>query len=336
MRVSIPKARVWAVTAVAVLLVAVITPFAMARINDLPDHAVFRLGDTVVTEDQLGNRVAVLEALYGVTRPSEGKGVARFDRDVAKSLAVSMILEQAAAERDIVIADKTAQSELDKVVDEQLPEGRDGFVEFLGTSGVSESEVLDEIKRQLATSRLVEEVAGDVPPATDAEVRAAYDKNRDSMVSPEKRHLLNIVVGSKTEAERVLRRAEAGASIRSLAVTWSRDGATRDKGGDLGTLSADQLEADFAEAAFSVPAGATFGPVQTRHGWNVGQVAEVQPATPLSFEQVREQLALQLLNGQRLTTWRAWLADRIKAAAVEYADRYRPAHPDAAPNALPE
>ncbi|MFA6300683.1 MAG: SurA N-terminal domain-containing protein, partial [Nocardioides sp.] len=171
---------------------------AYARLTDLPDDAAFRYQGRVVTERLLDDRVQVLSALYGVQRPSSGKDAEEFDRDAAKSMAVSLVLENAATERDIVISDKTAQDQLDKLIDAQLTGGREAFVEFLSSQGISEQDVLDEIKRQMATSKLVEKVTTDVPTVADDEVRAAYQDHRDRMVTPEARLLLNIVVASRT------------------------------------------------------------------------------------------------------------------------------------------
>lgn len=322
-------------TLVALVVVGVAAPFAVARMTALPDDAVFELDGRVVTVDDLDDRLVVLKALYGVQRPeTDTTAASAFKRDAAKSMAVSEVLAAAAAARDIVVSDKAAQDTLDKLVDDQLA-GRAAFDEFLATNGISEADVLDEIKRQLAISQLVEAVTADVPEATDEEVRRAYDDNAEAMRTPEARHLRNIVVGSRSEADRVLRLARSGSPFPRLAATFSRDGSTRDSGGDLGTLTADQLEADFAEAAFAAPPGGLFGPVQTRFGWNVGQVVEVTGSAPLSFEQVRDQIAAELQNKERLEVWSDYLSRLLTEADVEYADEYRPADPDAAPSELP-
>jgi peptidyl-prolyl cis-trans isomerase C len=112
------------------------------------------------------------------------------------------------------------------------------------------------------------------------------------------------------------------------------DGGTRDKQGDLGVLTAAQLEPEYAKAAFAAPPGTVFGPVQTRFGWNVGQVTEVVPSTQPAFDQVKERVRDEARSERALGVWRTWLGERIRQAAVEYADDYRPADPDAPPNDL--
>lgn len=304
---------------------------AVARGDALPDDAAFRYGDRVVTTDQLDDRLEVLEALYGVQRPDDSAKGDDFDRDAAKSMVVSLVLADAAAERDIVISDKEAQTELDKLIDQQLTGGRDAFVEFLSTSGISERDVLDEIRAQLATSRLVEEVTADVPDATGDEARATYAEHEDEMVTPEGRNLVNVVVETRADADRVARLARQSGQLGPLARAWSLDGSTRDSGGQLGVVTRDQLEEDYAAAAFGAAKGDVFGPVRTSHGWNVGQVTQVVAARPVSYADVEDELVQRLTAEDRLEVWRDFLARELRDADVEYADRYLPDDPDAPP-----
>lgn len=323
----------------ALVLVAVMgaTAFGYPKLSErLPDDAAFRYDDQVVSEDQLEERVEILSALYGVTRPEESSKGKQFDRDAAKSMAVSLILEDAARDSEIEISDREAQAQLDGLIEKQLLGGRAAFVDWLAEMGLKERDVLDEIKRQMATSRLVEEVVGDVDDVTAEEVRAAYDDHRERMVTPEGRHLLNIVVETRAEAQQVARLAWSGDDFADLAATWSRDGSTRDAGGDLGMVTADQLDASFAKAAFAAKSGTVFGPVQTRYGWNVGKVVEIQQSRALTFEEVQKQLTTELQNRERLERWREQLGELLEDAEVEYADGYRPADPTAPPSQLPE
>jgi peptidyl-prolyl cis-trans isomerase C len=301
----------------------------------LPDNAAFKIGDKVVTKDELNDRVEVLAALYGVQEPTSSTDKKAFRKAAAKSMAVSLLIQEEAEKRDIVISDKVAQDDLDKLIEAQLPEGRDGFEQFLRDSAISEKDVLEEIKRQLATSRLVEDVTEDVAQPDAEAVRNAYDDNKASMVTPEQRQLRNIVVASKSEAEQVLKAAKSGTSFTELVKTWSRDGSTRDSGGDLGVLTAAQLESDFAEAAFGVADGALFGPVQTRYGWNVGQVMRVIPSKPLAFETVKAQVKTELYNQLRLKKWSTFLRSVLREGDVTYASDYKPTDPYEVPSELP-
>jgi peptidyl-prolyl cis-trans isomerase C len=134
----------------------------------------------------------------------------------------------------------------------------------------------------------------------------------------------------------VARLARRGGDFASLAATWSRDGSTRDKGGDLGIVTASQLDPAYAEMAFAAPLQTVFGPVQTQYGWNVGKVVALRKSQPLTLAQVDGELRAELQNRARLDVWRDYLGDLLETADVEYAGRYLPKDPDAPPADLPE
>jgi peptidyl-prolyl cis-trans isomerase C len=329
--------KTWYLSAVAlaVLATGAGTQIAVAQITALPADAAFRIHDTMLTEQQLTDRVRALEALYGVRRPDDPAAVDRFNRDSAKAVAVSEILDSAAEEEGVVIPEKAAQDELEKLLTQTYPAGRSDFIARLGQVGLSEPEVLAEIRRQLTNARLFDQVTRDIPPVTDADVQQAYDTRRDEMAEPEKRHVRNIVVASEAEARNAVDRLKAGEDFGAVARSVSLDGSTKDKGGDLGTAVRQQLDPGYGDEAFRAAANSVFGPVETQHGWNVGQILEVTPAVPLSLEQVRDPLRQKLEGERRLGRWNGWLGEKIRAAEVEYAPRYRPADPDAPPGDVP-
>lgn len=337
-RLLVPQRRLPRYLSTGLLVVALAgsgSQIVVDRLHALPADAAFRLDDSVTTVEQLDHRVQLLGALYGVQRPSDPAKVDQFTRDSAKAVAVSTILDRAAADQGIVIADKTASDQLDKVISQSYPGGRQEFVTKLGQLGVSEQDVLDEIKRQLANAQLYDSVTKGAAPVTDDDVAKAFQDRKQQMVRPEARDLRNIVVGTEAEAEQVLQRLRSGTDFAAVAGQTSLDQSTKDKGGDLGPMTADQLDKAYADAAFKAPAGTVFGPVQTQNGWNIGQVVSVTPAAPLTFDQVKDQLKTQLANERKSALWNSWLAGRIKAAGVQYADTYRPADPDAPPADLP-
>ncbi|NMI00172.1 peptidylprolyl isomerase [Pseudonocardia acidicola] len=337
-RLRPPVGRRARIIVAAVVLLTVVAAGAGAAIvwtSGLPAGAALKVGDRLVTEQELQKRTEVLQALYGIQPPSDAAGLDRFRRDVAKSIAVSIVLDQAARQRDIVTSDKAARDILTKFIEQQFPDGgRDAFIQALGTFGASERDVLDEIKLQNAVGTLFEQVTKNVSVA-DADVRTAYEQRRNELITPEQRRLRNIVVSSRAEADQLIEQARGGVDFATLARQHSLDGSTRDSGGDLGLVAANILEKAYADMAFSVGQGEIFGPVQTRNGWNVGQAVEVVPAKPLSFEEAQGQLRQELIAESAARTWRPWVEGQIRNAHVEYASRYRPANPDAAPDASP-
>ncbi|MDX6361698.1 MAG: foldase protein PrsA [Streptomyces sp.] len=322
------KTRIAGAALLAVVAVGSGTAVTLEQINGVPEGAAFRVAGTAVTTEQFDERVRLLGALYGVQPPTDPGKLDQFRRDTAKAVAVSDVLDRVSADEGIVIADKAANDELTRVLQTSYPKGRDDFTEKLGQLGLSEQIVLDEVKRQMANSQLYDKTTKDVPLATDDDVIAAFNDRRDQMATPEKRHLRNIVVGSEDDAKKVRAQLEGGADFVTVARASSLDKSTKDQGGELGTVTRDQLERGYGDAAFGAPANGLFGPVQTQFGWNVGQVLAVTASTPLPLDQVRDPLRTRLTDERKSQVWNDWLAKRIADAHVRYADAYRPADPD--------
>ncbi|NBH07482.1 peptidyl-prolyl cis-trans isomerase [Amycolatopsis sp. SID8362] len=339
-RKMLPKRRRMRVLLLVVLLLAGggAGGYVWYESKQLPADAAFRVGDRTVTADQLAAMVETWRAMYGVQPPQDEATLGKFRKDSAKAYAVSLILQQAAQDRGIVVGDKVAQDALSRLISQQLgegPEAHDKFVQQLGQVGTSEPAVLDEIKQQLALSQLFDAVTKGAGDVGDQELKDAFAARKDQLATPETRKLGNIVVRTKEEADQVVADLAHGAKFETVAQQRSIDTATRDKGGDLGAVARGQLQDDYGKAAFAAAPGAVFGPVQNQFGWNVGRVGEVTPPVPATFDKVRDSLEQQLRMEKALGVWRSWLGTRIHDAGVEYADQYRPDDPDAAPDVKP-
>lgn len=330
---SIRDRRLWLVGLVLAVVTGMVVWLVVRKDDgELPPDAVMRVGDQVVTTEQLDERVASLVALYGVKVPEDPDGKAEFEREAAKSMALSLVLEDEAAARDIKVSEKESRAELDKIIDERLGGDRQQFLTFLGEEGLSEDQVLEEIVRTLQTTELYSQVTEDVEDATVEDARAEYDERKAEMTTPEKRHLRNIVVADQANAERIADRLAKGDPFVEVARAETLDPSTRKSGGDLGTRAASELETAYAEAAFAVGKGQVFGPVQTQYGWNVGTVVDIVPGAPLSFEDVQVTLLEAITSRRQLDEWRSWLSAELEDADIEYADRYRPDDPTGAPS----
>lgn len=331
--VSLAAAAALAVASVVVMATAswsgIDTPW---NEEPLPENAVMRIGDDVVEVSELEARIDSLGALYGVVPPTDPEELDGFRRDAAQSLAVSLVIEREADERGIVVPRKQAESELAKIVAEQLGGDRQAFEQYLDTAGIGEDEIIDEITRTLVNQRLFEDVVAGVEPATEADAKAEFDERRDEMHAPDQRRLLNIVVETEKVAGQVADELRGGASFPALARQVSLDGATRETGGDLGLHTADELDPAYAEAAFSAAEGEVFGPVESDYGWNVGMVKEVVEGKAYAFADVKQTLLESLTNTAQLDAWREFLRDHLADADVEYAADYEPDDPTSLPS----
>lgn len=294
--------------------------------DDAPDGTAFRVGDEVVTVDELDARNDSLRALYGIQEPLDGKDLDGFRRQAAKSMAISIVLDRAVDDEGVEVSDAEVDEAVTAFVKAKFGGDRDQFLDSLGNVNTSEDAVRAEVRRQLELRKLLAQVAGDVAVA-EADVRAAFAERKESLGTPERRVVSNIVVGTRAEAQRVREQLDAGADIVGLARKASIDAATRDKGGRLGAVSRADLLPEVADVVFGTRPGRAYGPVQGSQGWNVGIVTRVEPAAAATFAGVRDRLRTQLESERVQSTWSDWLAGRLRDADVRYERDYRPSDP---------
>jgi peptidyl-prolyl cis-trans isomerase C len=303
----------------------------------LPGDAAFAVGNRVVTTAEHDKRLKTIEALYGAQAPTDPAGADRFRRDSAKAMAVADAMQDAEAARNIVIPDTKVRQQLTEMVNAQYGPGPDGYQKFtsgLAQVGSSEAEVLGEIQQQYAAAELIKQVTDPVQ-VQDSELPAEFPKYAARLGAPEQRRLSNIVVPTQDQANDILNQLRGGAAFADLARTQSLDAATKAAGGDFGqTVTADKLQAPYAQAAFAAPKGQPFGPVQTAQGWNVGLVTDIIPGKPADFAQSQIPLKAAVLNDRKIAAWSAWLQNDLSSSDIRYADAYRPADPNGAPAGL--
>lgn len=326
------RARV-AITVAVVIALAAAGAVAWRKTHDLPSDAAFKYGGTVVTIHDLDQRIHALGALYGVKQPTDASKVDAFRRAAAQADAMTMVLDKAAADDGIVISDKSARDTLTQMLGTQLGGSpQKSFDALLTKFGVSEDDVLLEIKRQQEIALLFRKVTKDasaVPSAAD--VTSYFQQHKADFAVPPRRHLLNIVVATRAQAVRLLALARTS-DFASLARRYSLDDSTRSKGGDLGTVTRAQLAGAYAKAAFAARPGQVFGPVRTSHGWNVGEVLGTTPGRRVTLAKVRSQVITNMRSERALDAWRSWLSQQIADAHITYADDYRPTDPTALPS----
>lgn len=294
--------------------------------DDVPEGTAFRVGDEVVTVDELDARNDSLRALYGIQEPLDADELDGFRRQAAKSMAISIVLDRAVDDEGVEVTDAEVEKAVTAFVTSKFGGDRDQFLDSLGNVNTSEDAVRAEVRRQLELRKLLAEVAGDVA-VGDADVRAAFAERRSSLGSPERRVVSNIVVGTRAEAQRVRDQLDAGAGIAGLARRVSIDAATRDKGGRLGAVARADLLPEVADVVFRTGPGQSYGPVQGSQGWNVGIVTRVEPATTATFAAVRTRLRSTLESEAVQARWSDWLAGELRDADVRYERDYRPGDP---------
>ncbi len=143
----------------------------------------------------------------------------------------------------------------------------------------------------------------------DTDVKRGYEDRQSRYVTPERRHVQQIMFQNAEEARAASNRISKGQSFAALA---AMDGI-KDKYTDLGTVARTAIiDPKIADAAFSLKAGTVSALIEGRFGTALINVVKIEPGQTQPFEkiapEIRRELALERA-GREVQTMRDKVED---------------------------
>jgi peptidyl-prolyl cis-trans isomerase D len=157
----------------------------------------------------------------------------------------------------------------------------------------------------------------------ELELREIYEQRSGLYNMPEQVRashiLLSVPADASAEATEevrlraagVLEQIREGEDFGALAGEVSEDEGSKANGGDLGFFAREQMVKAFEEAAFSQEPGTVSDLVKSEYGYHIIRVEEHRDARQRSFEEVREELATELMGLEVARTASRAIADRL-------------------------
>ncbi len=129
---------------------------------------------------------------------------------------------------------------------------------------------------------------------SEADIKTAFDEHRSHYVTPERRHVEQIVFPTMPDAEAAEARIKDGLSFATLAA----ERGLKDTDIDLGTVTkAEIIDPAVANAAFALKDGEVSAPIQGRFGAVLATVLKIEPEEAKSLAdvtpQIREDIATE-------------------------------------------
>jgi peptidyl-prolyl cis-trans isomerase C len=270
---------------------------------ELPD-VLARVNGDPVTREEFERALQGLEGRAGGPIPADQRD--RLYRGVLDQLIAVKLLQQEAAARRIAVADADVDARVEQIRAQFPLPG--AFERMLDARKTTLERLRADTRRDLAVARLIEAEAGRAAAVTPQQVGDFYTKNPERFQQKERVRASHILLTLprdadaatraqvRARAEDVLAQARSGKAFAALARRYSQDPGSAPNGGDLGYLQRGQMAGPFADAAFSLPVGATSDVIETPLGFHVLRVVERQPARVLPVEEVRPQIE-QYLKG---------------------------------------
>jgi len=139
----------------------------------------------------------------------------------------------------------------------------------------------------------------DKHPVSDADIKAAYDKQMAELANQQQYKLSLITVPNEAEATDVLARLRKGEAFADLAKSKSIDASARN-GGSLDWLLPMQVAPVISYVIANLPKGGYSAvPIQTTVGWSIIKVDDKRAFKAPSLEASKEQIRLALMQKQR-------------------------------------
>ena len=146
---------------------------------------------------------------------------------------------------------------------------------------------------------------------SDEALQLLYEEQAAKYVTPEERHARHILVRLAPDADEeadtaamekandIVARLDNGEDFAVLAKELSDDPGSAANGGDLGTFGRGLMTPEFEKAAFELQSGEVSKPVKSPFGLHIIEVIEITPEVVTPLDEVREELADQLLSTER-------------------------------------
>ena len=141
--------------------------------------------------------------------------------------------------------------------------------------------------RKIVTLTVTPAELGKTIEISDEELKKIFDSNRNRYITPEKRHVEQMVFPSMAEAQAASDKIKSGTTFSALAA----ERGLKEQDLDLGTVTKSTIiDPSVADAAFSIKQGEVSGPVQGRFGTVLVTVTQIIPEENKTFFDVAAQI----------------------------------------------
>ncbi len=279
------------------------------------DNVLARVGDVPITAFELQRQIDRVMPL----RVSFHGGVSAEKINEIKQEAMEDLIERAYKVKYAIDNEISVPASL---LDDQMKKVRARFKtkkEFKAAVGAETVAGLRAALYRRYLAKKAEEVAVTLKAqASDEEIRKYYAEKKHTFSMPKQFRASHILIkvdpaSNKEEreilhkkAEEILARAQKGEDFFDLAY-YNSDDRTKFVGGDLGMFHEGQTEKSFEGALLKMKVGDVSDLVQTRHGFHIIKLTQVNEPRQMSFEEVRSKIKSTLEKERRDQIYSEWL-----------------------------
>lgn len=263
----------------------------------------------------------------------------QIDQQIIDTLVQQLLLAEIASDQHVTVTDKQVQARTDQLITTSFAGDKARYKAELSKQGLTQAVVSENLRQQLL-NELVFTALGKGYKPTEAQISAAYRKDRKLYGVSATRTVAHILVASPALAAKLQKQAAAHPAdaklFASLAKRYSTDAVTSTLGGQL-TVEQGQTTAAFDTAAFALATGQVSKVVHTEYGYHVIRaISSTKPGHYQTLSEARSKVILTLRQTRQTLLLQKALAAKQSAAKVSCSKGYswKPASTQAASPAM--
>ncbi len=150
---------------------------------------------------------------------------------------------------------------------------------------------------------------------TDADIKAAFEQNKEKMGRPATFKLRQIFVTTKAEADEAHQVLAAGADFAKLSALKSADDNLKQREGDIGEITQGQLQPAIEKEVFALKPGQYSKPIATGNGFSLFKAESFKPGEPAKLTKAVKAELKAALENQAVTQKLPELVNELRQKA---------------------
>ena len=271
--------------------------------------------------------------------PNEEYGIAR---ELLKSAVARELVVQKSNSLGIKITEKQIDLQL-KSIEDQFPSHK-LFITALAFQHLSIQSLKEKIHRTLLEDELIRQEIAPKVKVSDKAIENYYKKNRARFTKPvlyAMRHIhIKTITPSETAEDKIsqkkadrltkminveakkkidslLKRLQDGEDFSDLAIRFSEDDATKEKGGFLGQLHPDSTIPEISEEMVKLNEESTSRVIQSKFGYHILKLDEIIPSQLIPFSETKSDIMNLLLKRETQQLFTTYVENLGNNARIE-------------------
>lgn len=150
---------------------------------------------------------------------------------------------------------------------------------------------MKKIKEDMLVNFAMAKTLEAVKPATEDEMKAFYEANKERFAAGESVNASHILVDTEEKANEILAKINGGEISFEDAARENSSCPSSENGGNLGEFTKGQMVPEFDAAVFAMNVGEISAPVKTQFGYHLIKLNSKNEAKTYSYDEIKDQIA---------------------------------------------